>query len=200
MLALLSFAVMTLLLFSFAVGPNTEVLRRHAAGYLWLGALFSSSSLFASSFRIETESSAMEQLILTPVSTVAIFYGKALANALQLLLILIVMLPFLIAICDVQDIHEPEYLLCTLLLGALGMSGPGALYAAMTSKISSQQIVLPILLYPLIIPALLSAVKATSLAFMGDPMLQMPSWLQLLSAFDLVYWALCGILFDKIVD
>ena len=88
MLALLSFAVMTLLLFSFAVGPNTEVLRRHAAGYLWLGALFSSSSLFASSFRIETESSAMEQLILTPVSTVAIFYGKALANALQLLLIL----------------------------------------------------------------------------------------------------------------
>ena len=105
MLALLSFAVMTLLLFSFAVGPNTEVLRRHAAGYLWLGALFSSSSLLLLPFD-ETESSAMEQLILTPVSTVAIFYGKALANALQLLLILIVMLPFLIAICDVQDIHR----------------------------------------------------------------------------------------------
>ena len=75
MLALFSFAVMTLLLFSFAVGPNTEVLRKHAAGYLWLGALFSSSSLFASSFRIETETAAMEQLILTPVSTEAIFYG-----------------------------------------------------------------------------------------------------------------------------
>ena len=107
---------------------------------------------------------------------------------------------FLIAICDVQNIYEPWMLFGTLFLGSLGLSGPGALYAAMTSKISSQQIVLPILLYPLIIPALLSAVKATSLSFMGDPMSQMPSWLQLLAAFDLVYWALCGILFDKIVD
>ncbi len=199
-LALVSFAVLTLLLFSFAVGPNTEVLRQHASGYLWLGGLFVSSSLFAASFRVETEGAAVEQLLLAPVSTQAIFYAKALANTLQLILLLCFMFPFLVAICDISPVEPLYWMGVVFVLGAMGLAAPGALYAAMTAKLSEQQLLMPILLYPLVIPALLSAVKATSLIFTGDPMDQMTSWLSLLAAFDVVYWSLCGILFGHLVD
>ena len=198
--ALFSFAVMTLLLFSFAVGPNTAMLRSHAAGYLWLGTMFASSMLFSASFQVETESNAVEQLLLAPVAPAAIFYGKALANALQLLLLAAFMMPFLVALCDVQLTEGPAALALALLLGVLGLAAPGALYSAMTARISSQQVLLPLLLFPLIVPALLASVKATSLIFTGDPMGQLSSWLQLLAAFDLVYWSLCGVLFGRVLE
>ena len=87
-----------------------------------------------------------------------------------------------------------------MLLGALGLSAPGAMYAAMTARLSNQQLLMPLLMFPLIVPALLSAVKATSLIFFGDPMGQIGSWLQLLTAFDVIYWVLCGIIFGRIIE
>jgi heme exporter protein B len=61
-------------------------------------------------------------------------------------------------------------------------------------------VLLPLLLFPLIVPALLSSVKATSLILTGDPMGQLPSWLGLLTAFDVLYWSLCGLLFGRVVE
>ena len=87
LVSLITFAVLTLLLFSFAVGPDSTILQKHASGYLWLATLFASSNLFAQSFLVETESGAVEQLQLAPVNPAALFYGKALANTLQLLLV-----------------------------------------------------------------------------------------------------------------
>ena len=200
MASLITFAVLTLLLFSFAVGPDSTILRKHASGYLWLATLFASSNLFAQSFLVETESGAVEQLQLAPVSPAALFYGKALANVLQLLLVMLAILPPLIALCDVSFNEGIGAMLLTMFLGACGLSAPGAMYSAMTSRLSNQQLLLPLLLFPLIIPALLSAVKATSLIFFGDPMQQISSWLQLLGAFDIVYWSLCGVLFGRIVE
>ena len=198
--ALMSFAVLVLLLFSFAVGPDTKILQKHAAGYLWLATLFASTTLFTQSFSVETESGALAQLQLAPVLPGALFYGKALANALQLFVLLVISLPPLIALCDVSFVEGLDVLLLTCGLGALGIAAPGAMYAAMTARISSQQMLLPLLLFPLIVPAMLSAVKATSLILGGDPMDQLGSWLSLLTAFDVVFWALCGVMFGRITE
>lgn len=200
LLALICFAIMALLLFSFAVGPDSTVLQKHASGYLWLSALFASAMLFTQSFLVETESGAIRRLLLTPVSPAALFYGKALANTLQLLILLFALLPPLIALCDIQFIESPFWLILSLFLGAFGIAAPGALYAAMTARLSAQQLLMPLLLFPLTLPALIAAVKVGSLVFSGDPMEQMSSWLQLLAAFDLIYWSLCGLFFDKIVE
>ena len=200
MFALISFGVLAILLFSFSVGPNSRLLQQHSPGYLWLAGLFASSMLFSQSFLIETESDAIERLQLIPVSTTALFYGKALANTVQLLILMIAIFPPLVAICDVTFVENPLWLVLTIILGAMGIAAPGALYAAMTARLSSQQLVLPLLLFPLVVPALLASVKATSLIFFGDLMNEMTSWLTLLGLFDLIYWSLCGVLFDKIVD
>jgi heme exporter protein B len=87
-----------------------------------------------------------------------------------------------------------------ILLGAAGLAAPGTLYAAMSSRARAKQTLLPLLLFPLVVPVLLSSVKATSLLVLGDPMEQLPSWLTLLACFDAIYWSLCGLLFARVVE
>ena len=200
MFALISFALTTLLLFSFAVGPDAKTLRDHAGGYLWLALLFSSSSLLDRSLRVEEESGAMDSLLLAPTSPTAIFYGKAISNTLQLVVLGVIALPVTLALCDATLTGSPLVLLGALLLGAMGLAAPGTLYAALTARISGQQLLLPLLLFPLIVPALLAAVKATTLVMTGDPMEQSGSWLVLLACFDALYWSICGVLFGRVVE
>ena len=198
--SLSAFAVLVLLLFSFAVGPHTESLRRHASGYLWLGVIFASTLLVQQSMRTEIESDAMTQLQLVPVSSTSLFYGKAIACFFQLLLISLVMLPPLFALCDIKLTESLGWLMLVLILGNAGIAAPGALYSAMTARMNAQQLLIPLLLYPLLVPALLSAVKSTSLILSGDPMGQLSSWVGLLICFDLVFWSVCGILYGRVID
>ena len=198
--ALACFAITILLLFSFAVGPDTAALRQHAGAYLWLCLLLSSTLLLSRSFQTEVESGALETLILAPVSPPAIFYGKAIANAAQLVLLSLVSLPFVVALFDGHFAMPIWKLLPVIVLGSAGLAAPGTLYAALTARLHSRQLLLPLLLFPLIVPCLLASVKATSLVMAGDPMEQMSSWLTLLLCFDLVYWSLCGVLFPRVID
>ena len=70
----------------------------------------------------------------------------------------------------------------------------------MASHARAKQTLLPLLLFPLVVPVLLSAVKATSLLIIGDPMHQIRSWTTLLASFDAIYWALCGLLFGRVIE
>ena len=93
--AMVSFAVVTLMLFSFAVGPATDVLSKHAGGYLWLALLLSSTLALGQSFQLELEDAALEGLMLLPVDPRALFFGKAAANALQLVVLGVVLVQVL---------------------------------------------------------------------------------------------------------
>ncbi len=194
------FGVTTLLLFSFAVGPDTTILQAHAAGYLWLALLLSSTLALAESFRVEVEHGALETLLLLPTHPAAVFYGKALANLLTLLVVGVVLLPFMLALYDAHVEMGVARLALVLFAGAAGISAPGTLHAALSSRARSRDVLLPLLLFPLLVPCLLASVKATSLVLTGDPMTQLPSWLSLLAAFDVIYWLLCGLLFARVVE
>jgi len=193
------FGATALLLFSFAIGPNAAALREYAAGFLWLALLLSSTLTLSESFHAEMENSALEGLLLLPASPRALYYGKAVANAIQLIVLGIALVPVMIVLYDAGTMRLPTLLLI-IILGGAGLSAPGTLYAAMTSQIRAKQMLLPLLLFPLIVPVLLAAVKATSLAILGDPMEQGRAWLLLLVAFDGIYWSLCGLLFERVVE
>ncbi|NOY27839.1 MAG: transcriptional regulator [Oligoflexia bacterium] len=197
--ALLGFAAVVLLLFSFAVGPDSVTLAAHAGGYLWLALLLASTLLLARSLQTEVESGALESLLLAPVRAPSIFYGKAVANTILLGLVSVVALPLDLAITGATVI-SPGPLLGILALGAAGIAAPGTFYAALTARVAGKQLLLPLLLFPLIVPALLAAVKSTTLTMTGDPMGQLPSWIALLVAFDLIYWSLCGLLFERVIE
>ena len=197
--AVFVFGASSLLLFSFAVGPNAQILRQFSAGFLWLGLLLSSTLTLAESFHAEMENRALEGLLLLPASPHVIFYGKALANWIQLVILGCALVPVTVVLYDAGT-TDLLRLLAIILLGTAGLSAPGTLYAAMTSQARAKQTLLPLLLFPLIVPALLASVKATSLVILGDPMRQLPSWLSLLTAFDALYWSLCGLLYGRVVE
>lgn len=199
MLAVFVFGAAALLLFSFAIGPNAEALRTFSAGFLWLGLLLSSTLTLAESYHAEMEHRALEGLLLLPASPRALYYGKAVANWIQLTILGIWLLPVMVILYDAGT-TDLLRLLLVIILGTAGLSAPGTLYAAMTSQVRSKQTLLPLLLFPLIVPALLASVKATSLVILGDPMGQLPAWIKLLIAFDAIYWSLCGILFGRVVE
>jgi heme exporter protein B len=197
--AVFVFGATSLLLFSFAIGPNAAALRQHAAGFLWLALLLSSTLTLSESFHAEMENRAFEGLLLLPVSPRTLYYGKAVANAVQLLLLGIALVPVMIVLYDAGTTRLPMLLLI-IILGSAGISAPGTLYSAMTSQARAKQMLLPLLLFPLIVPVLLAAVKATSLIILGDPMEQGRGWVLLLVAFNGIYWSLCGLLVDRVVE
>lgn len=198
-MAVFVFGATTLLLFSFGIGPNAEMLRTFSSGFLWLGLLLSSTLTLSESFHAEMENRALEGLLLLPSDPRALYYGKAIANWLQLTLLGCALVPVMVVLYDAGTTQLLKLLL-VIVLGAAGLSAPGTLYAAMTAQIRAKQTLLPLLLFPLIVPALLASVKATSLVILGDPMQQSRSWIALLGAFDLIYWALCGLLYGRVVE
>ncbi|MCB9794071.1 MAG: heme exporter protein CcmB [Alphaproteobacteria bacterium] len=200
LVAVAAFAVMVILLFSFAVGPDGTTLQQHAPGYVWLAVLTASTALLSQSFQVETETGALEGLLLLPVDHRALYYGKALANLALLLGVATLSMAVGFFLFGLSAREDPAWLVLTLILGCASLAAPGTLYAALTARVAAQQLMLPLLLFPLIVPALVASVKATALALQGDPMQQMPDWLTVLACFDLIYWSLPSVLFAKVVE
>jgi heme exporter protein B len=198
--ALVFFSLATLLLFSFALGPDTKLLERNAGGYLWLAILFASVLALGESFRVEQENACLDGLRLIPADARAIFLSKALGNGLLLLVLAVILVPVLAALYGVRFRLGLGPLGLTLLLGCMGLSAPGTVYAAIASNARARDVLLPLLLFPLIIPALLAAAKATNLVLQGDPMNQLGSWLGLLAGFNLIYWSLGFVLFPRVIE
>ena len=197
--AIFTFGAAALLLFSFAIGPDSLALRQHSAGFLWLALLLASTLSLAESFEREVEEQALEGLLLLPAGPRGLYYGKAIANWAQLALLGAALVPVMVVLYDAGTPRLAS-LLGVILLGTAGLSAPGTLYAAMTAQARARQTLLPLLLFPLVVPVLLAAVKATSLLILGDPMGQVRPWVTLLVAFDLIHWSLCGLLFDRVVE
>lgn len=199
LLAVFVFGATALLLFSFAVGPHTELLRENAAGFLWLGLLLSSTLTLAEGFQSEMQERALEGLLLLPASPQSLYYGKALSNWVQLTLLGSALVPLMVVLYD-APLPRPLALLGVVALGSAGLSAPGTLYAAMTCQARSRQTLLPLLFFPLVVPVLIASVKATSLLLLGDPMGQVRPWTLLLLSFDAIHWSLCGLLFGRVVE
>jgi len=197
--AVFVFGASALLLFSFAIGPDSAALRQHSAGFLWLGLLLASTLTLAESFQSEMEQRALEAQLLMPVRPAALFYGKAISNWAQLSLLGFALVPVMVVLYDAGT-DRLGALLGVILLGTAGLSAPGTLYAAMTSQARARQTLLPLLLFPLVVPVLLAATRASSLLITGDPMDQARSWIALLACFDAIYWSLCGLLFGRVVE
>jgi heme exporter protein B len=193
------FAVAILLLMAFAAG-SVEVMRKIAGGTLWVGMLLASTRSLDQSFSVEAEQGALEGLVLWPVDPLALFYGKALANALVLFGVGVALTPLTIAVMDAPIAGSPWVYLGFLVAGSAAVAAPGTLYAMITSQARGASVLLPLLLLPLVMPALLAASRGTTVLMEGDPMDQAGGWLGLLIAFDLVHWSLSGLLFSRIVE
>lgn len=182
----LFFAAIVLLLFGFALGPDSARLAAAAPGLLWLAVVFAGVLAVNRLHLLETDDGALEQLALYPVSRRAIYAGKALAGVAVMLVLGLVVLGavgVLFAV-DIGSAWAP--LLATVVLGAIGIGVVGTFYAAVTVRLRAREVMLPLLMLPVLAPLLLGAVKATAAALAGDPFGELGAWLQLLAAFDVI--------------
>ena len=199
LVATFGFGASALFLFSFSASPDAADLRRHAAGFLWLALLLASTLTLAEGFHREVENRALEGLLLLPASPAALFYAKAVANTAQLTLLGIALLPVMIGLYDAGS-DRPLALAGVIVLGAAGLAAPGTLYAGMSAQTRGGQLLLPLLLFPLVLPALVAATNASNLLILGDPFGQLGSWVTLLVGFNVLYWLVCGLMFGRVVE
>jgi heme exporter protein B len=185
----LFFAAIVLLLFGFALGPDSARLAAAAPGLLWLAIVFAGILAVSRLHLLEIDDGALEQLALYPVQRRAIYAGKALGGFGVMLVIGGVVLAAVGILFAVDVLSAWLPLLATIVLGALGVAAVGTFYAGITVRLRAREVMLPLLMLPVLAPLLLGAVKATSAALAGDPFDELASWLQLLVAFDAIMLA-----------
>lgn len=187
------------LMVAFAM-PGPHMLPQLSGGALWLGLMLASTRSLDASFATELEHGALEAMVLWPVPPAALFYGKALANTLVLLLVALFLTP-LVGLLYHPDPRGPLWLLLPILVaGCAAIAAPGTLVASLTARARGSSALLPILLFPLLVPVLLAAARATMLVIEGDPMGQADDWLALLIVFNLLHWSLDPLLFGRVID
>jgi heme exporter protein B len=198
--AVTSLGALILLVFGFAVGPDAATLRATAAGILWLAVLFSGVLVFHRSYQIELEGSALETLLLFPGDRWEIFLGKLLANLCIVFLVEAVVIPLALVLYSIAVPGAWPALLAVVLLGTTGFVTLGTFYAAMASRTRSREVLLPLLLFPMLVPVLLAASEGSAALLAGDPMGDSGVWLRLLVAFDVIFLLASLLVFEHIIE
>ncbi len=192
--------VLILLLFGFALGPDTEALRDAAAGALWLAILFSGVLAFNRSYQLELDGAALEPLLLYPAPRWTIFAGKFAANLLFVLLVEVVIVPVAIILFQVKSVAGWLPAAGVMLLGSIGFVGLGTFYASMASRSRAREVLLPLLLFPMLVPVLLASAEASSALLAGNPMQDAGAWIKLLVAFDVIFVVASFLAFDHVIE
>jgi len=197
--AVLPFAGTLLVAFGLSLGPGRSLLEETAPGLLWLAMLFASILSFRQAYQIESEDGAMEGLLLSPFDRAAIFIGKAVAVAVELVVLQAIVLLLVAALFGLSLGKAPAVLVGAFLLGTLGLSAIGSLFGALTESPRAREAIFPLLVLPLATPVLVAGVKATELASAGRTG-EAGSWLGLLVAFDVVFLSVGMIVFGQLLE
>ncbi len=198
--AMLSFAALVLFLFSFAIGSDPDLLTRLSGGLLWIAIVFTGTLSLGRTFQSEELAGGARLLRLYPGDVRAIYLGK-LAGTLLLLAALEVLLFPAAAILFRVDFgaHAVELALVAL-LGTIGFSVIGTFFAGLTVHLRARELLLPILLFPALVPVVLGSVGATDAILLGDPLGRAGGWMTLLAAYDVILFVVCVWIFPIVLE
>ncbi len=197
--AALSFALVILLLFSFAFDPSAEETREIAGGLLWLVFIFAGILVLNRSFARETVNDCLDGLVASPLSGAPILLGKAVSNTVLLLVLELVTLPIFGIFYNVRWTVGLGWLLLVLLLGTWGLTVVGTLFSALTVNVSLREAMLPLLVFPITLPILMAAVQLTTTLFSGEPIAPDIIWLRVLIGCDIIFTVLAGALVESVL-
>ena len=191
------YAALAALLVGFALGPDTETLRRFAPGLLWLALVLTSLLAVGRSFASEREAGTRETLLLYPVAREALFLGKLLATFAVLLVVAMLALALMTALYTLPWPDDLPLLAAAVVLGSLGLGLAGTFYGAVSSQLRAREALVPMLLLPVLVPLLIAATEVTDAAFAGGDGW---AWLQVLAVFDVVSFAAAVAVFPYLFE
>jgi len=198
--SVIALAITTLVLFGFALGPDAQALRDAAPGVIWLAALFAGVLAFNRSYQTEIEGGALDQLVLYPGGRRAIFAGKLMGNFVLVASTLAIVVALGVILFQVDLPAQWLALVAILFFGCVGLVTLGTLYAAMASRSRVREVLLPLLLFPMLVPVLIAAIQATKSLLGGDLMHDAGAWARLLAAYDVIFVAASFLAFDFVIE
>jgi heme exporter protein B len=195
---MLVFALLVILIFNFALELDLATRQTVTSGVLWVTFAFAGTLGLNRSMAVERDRGCLDGLLLAPVDRSALYFGKALGNLAFMLIVEAIVLPAYSILYSVNLFHPG--LLGVVLLGSIGYAAVGTLLASMAVQARTRDVLLPILLFPVVLPVLISAVKATNAVLLGLEAAELWPWLNLLIAYDVIFTSAAFMLFDFVVE
>jgi heme exporter protein B len=196
--AMLVFSLLVILIFNFALELSVGTMETVASGILWVTFTFAGTLGLNRSMSIEKDRGCLDGLLLAPVDRSALYFGKTLGNLIFMFIVEAIVLPVFSVLYGV-NLFEPM-LLVVILLGSLGYAAVGTLLSTMTVQARTRDVLLPILLFPIVLPVIITAVKASNIILQGFEMAEIWPWLNILIAYDVIFIAVAFMVFDYVVE
>jgi len=182
------FATACVLVFSFAFVRDGRPIEHAAAGILWVAIAFAGTLALARTFERERHSQTLRALLAAPVERAAVYLGKLVALLLLLAVVELVLVPIIGLLFWAPIARAPWLLAGLLATGTIGFAAVGTLFAAMLVRAHSRDVLLPVVLYPMVVPVLIGGVQGTAAIFAEEPNLDLAAvWLTMLVFFDAVF-------------
>lgn len=193
------FALIVVVLFSYAFDPTAGESRRYGPGLLWIAFLFAGSLMLHPSFAREQVNDTLDALRLAPISSFSILLGKMCANFIFLAVAELILVPVFSVLYNISLAGIVGRLILVLVLGTLGLVIAGTVFAAISAHSRMRELMLPLLLLPILAPLLVAAVEATAALFADNPVLDR-TWVAFLAAFDIVFMTASWLVADFLVE
>jgi len=195
---MLFFALLVVIIFSLAFDPTAAISREIGGGILWVALLFASFTALNQSWTREQRNRVLDAQRMSPAPASALFLGKALANLIFVSFVeLVLALPF-IFFYNLHALGQGWMLLAVMPLGTWALVCNGTFFAAMSLRTRYRELLLPLILVPLSLPALLGMMQATTAILTGefDP----GSWIRLLIGYNIAFTTVCLLLFETVLS
>lgn len=192
----LVFALLVIVVFSFAITPTPQTVAFVAPGILWISFTFGGVLGLNRSMAVERESGGLHALMLAPVSRDLIFFGKMLGTLLFMLLVEVAVFPVFAVLFNFSLLLPG--LIPVAVLATLAIATIGTLFAAIAANTRSREVMLPLLFFPVVVPAVIAAVEASTTVLQGDSTFD--RWIPFLLAFDAVFLVVCPFAFQLVVE
>ena len=198
--AMFIFALLVILIFIFSVNLSIVKASEVGPGILWVAFLFSGTLGLNRSFVLEKENGCLMGLILAPADRTTIYFGKLISNFIFLTAMELFILPLFMVFFNIDLLEHLLPLLLVIFLGTLGFCTLGTLLSSLSSNLKTREIMLPILLYPLLVPIVIGVVRMTGQILAGEPLSGMMNWIGLTASFDIIYIGVSIMTIDHILE
>ena len=198
--AMFIFALLVILIFIFSINLSIVKASEVGPGILWVAFLFAGTIGLNRSFMLEKENGCLMGLMPVPADRTAIYFGKLISNLIFLSIMELFILPLFMIFFDIDLLSHLGPLLVVVFLGTLGFCALGTLLSSLSSNLKTREIMLPILLYPLLIPIVIGAVRMTGQILDGVELFDMMKWIGLTASFDIIYIGVSIMTIDHILE
>lgn len=192
------FALLTIIIFNFAFEPGPERIGLVAPGVLWIAFSFAGVLGLNRVFIREKDSGCLQGLLLCPVDREAIYFGKMLASFVFMFVVELVIMPIFSVFLNLP-LFLP-WLVFIAFLATLGFVAVGTIFSAVAVNTRARELMLPLLFFPIVVPVLIAAVKASSLVLDGEVGAALWSWLEMIAAFDAIFLVISSLIFQYAVE